>query len=215
MRLRIVTSSSAAVGCTAIVASRSAFVAPILIAIGEGLDHLAGLVAEDMRADHAVARRVDDELHDRALAAARERRLHRPEVGLVDVDDAVALDRLALGEADRADLRRREHRARDILVVDARRRRRRTDDRPAAWPSRIATGVRLMRLVTSPTAWIEGTLVVEPRRRRPRRPRRARRRPPRGPSPCGVGRAAGGDQDLIEPRVVAVGEFHFEPRAAP
>ena len=86
---------------------------------GERLDRLARRVAEDVRAHDPVGRRVDDELHQRALGAARNRRLHRPEIGLVDVDDRETLGRLGLGEPDRADLRGGEHRVGDEVVIDA------------------------------------------------------------------------------------------------
>ena len=82
----MVTSSSAAVGCTAMVASKSALVAPIFTAMPSELDHLAGVRPDDMAADHAVGRAVDHELHERAGVAPGQRRLHRPERGLVDVD---------------------------------------------------------------------------------------------------------------------------------
>ena len=100
------------------VASRSALVAFIFTAIAEELDHLARFMAEDMRAEHAIGRAVDDELHDRMFAPARQRRLHRAEARAIDVDDVVALARLGLRQADGADFGRREHRARHVLMVD-------------------------------------------------------------------------------------------------
>ena len=66
----MVTSSSAAVGCTAIVASKSALVAPIFIGDAEHLRELARIVAEDVDAEHLVALAVDDDLHHRLLLAA-------------------------------------------------------------------------------------------------------------------------------------------------
>ena len=84
----------------------------------EELDHFARFVAENMRAEHAVVGAVDDKLHDRMLAAARQRRLHRAEARAIDVDDVVALARLGLRQADGADFGRREDRARHGFVID-------------------------------------------------------------------------------------------------
>ena len=55
--VRIVTSSSAAVGCSAMVASKSALVAFIFTRDGDGLDDLGGGVADDVTAEHAVGGR--------------------------------------------------------------------------------------------------------------------------------------------------------------
>ena len=82
------------------------------------LDHLARAFADDVAADHAVGRGVDHELHQHAARIARQRRLERPEVRLVDVDAGEALARLGLGEPDDADLRLGEHRGRNVDVVD-------------------------------------------------------------------------------------------------
>ena len=55
--VRMVTSSSAAVGCSAMVASKSALVAFILMAMRDQLHHFGRAVADDVTADHAVGRR--------------------------------------------------------------------------------------------------------------------------------------------------------------
>ena len=68
------------------VRSKSALVAPIADGDADELDHLAGVVADDMDAEHLVAAAVDDELHQHAVVAAGQRRLHRPEARLVDVE---------------------------------------------------------------------------------------------------------------------------------
>ena len=69
------------------VASKSALVAPIVIATATSWIISPASCGEDMRAERpSVGRAVDDQLHDRPLAAARKRRLHRPEIGLVDVE---------------------------------------------------------------------------------------------------------------------------------
>src|SRR5260370_5011574 len=71
-----------------------------------------------MRADDLLRRAVYDELHDRALAASRQRRLHRPEVGLVDLDLGEALKGLGLRQPDRAEFRRSEHDTGDRVVAN-------------------------------------------------------------------------------------------------
>ena len=71
-----------------------------------------------MTADHLLRLGIHHELHQHPLVAPRQRRLHRPEARLVDVDLAVALGRRVLGQSDRADLRRREHPRRNEIVVD-------------------------------------------------------------------------------------------------
>jgi hypothetical protein len=67
--VRIVTSSSAAVGCRAKVASKSALVAFIFTAIAS-LDDFGGGVADDVAAEHTVGGAVDHELHQHAGVAA-------------------------------------------------------------------------------------------------------------------------------------------------
>ena len=68
----MVTSSSAAVGCSAMVASKSALVAFILTAMAASLDHFGGALADDVAADHAVGLAVDHELH--------QHRVSRPDI---------------------------------------------------------------------------------------------------------------------------------------
>ena len=108
MRVRIVTSSSAAVGCTPSW-RRNRPSSPHLHRDAEELRHLARVVAEDMHAEHLVGSPIDDDLHRTVFFAARERRLHRPEMRRVDVDHVEDLARFLLGQADGADLRRREN----------------------------------------------------------------------------------------------------------
>ena len=85
--MRIVTSSSAAVGCSAMVASKSALVAFIFTAMATAWT-ISPPVADNVTAEHAVGRAVDHELHQHAGVAAGHRRLDRAEIGLVDVDMA-------------------------------------------------------------------------------------------------------------------------------
>ena len=83
---RIVTNSSAAVGWMPSVASKMRLGRARLHRHREALDRLAGVGADHVQADDAVVGVVDDELHQRALAAARQRVAQRPEVGAVDAD---------------------------------------------------------------------------------------------------------------------------------
>ena len=52
----------------------------------EALDRLAGVGADHVQADDAVVGVVDDELHQGALAAPRQRVAQRLEVGAIDAD---------------------------------------------------------------------------------------------------------------------------------
>src|SRR3954468_11859556 len=88
---------------------------------GDALDHFAGVGADHVRADDALAFRVDDELHERPILALGERELERTEVGLVDVDHAVALARLFLAQSHGCEVGMREHCGRYVVVVDRRR----------------------------------------------------------------------------------------------
>ena len=74
-----------------------------------------------MAADHATALAIDHQLVERAGVASGERRLHRPEARLVDIDDTQFLDRFGLCETDDAYLRFGEHRRRHIAVIHGRR----------------------------------------------------------------------------------------------
>ena len=85
---------------------------------GRHLDDLGCVLAEHVAADDLADSAVDDELHEHALVAPRQRRLHRAERGLVDVELAAALSRQMLGETDAGDLGRREHGRRDERVLD-------------------------------------------------------------------------------------------------
>ena len=85
---------------------------------GEHLRHFGGAVADDMAADDAVGGGVDDELHQDPGVTARHRRLHRLEIGLVDVDVTELRARLAFRQSHGADLGLREHRGRNVGVVD-------------------------------------------------------------------------------------------------
>ena len=60
--------------------------------------------------------RIDHQLHQHLLVAAGQRLPHRPERS-VDLESPKRSRRILLGQADRADLRLREHRGRDLLVV--------------------------------------------------------------------------------------------------
>ena len=100
------------------VASKSALVAPILIAMPSTWIISPASGPTMWQPTHAIGRAVDHELHQRARLAADEHRLHRPERGLVDVDPVEALARLRLGQPDDADLRLGEHRGRHVGVVD-------------------------------------------------------------------------------------------------
>ncbi len=74
-----------------------------------------------MRAEHALARAVDHQLHVGLLGVVAHHDLERAEHRLVDVHLPVALARLLLGEADGRDVRVGEHGGRHVLVVDGRR----------------------------------------------------------------------------------------------
>ena len=51
------------------------------------LRHFAGVMAQDMDAQHLVGGPVNHDLHDGLFRPAREGRLHRAEAGAVDVHD--------------------------------------------------------------------------------------------------------------------------------
>ena len=76
---RMVTNSSAAVGWMPTVASNTALVAPALSATAKSLHDLASIGANHVNAQHAVGSGVDDQFHQRALAAATQCVFQRPE----------------------------------------------------------------------------------------------------------------------------------------
>ena len=84
----------------------------------ERLDHFARGRADDVNAQHLVRFRMHDELHEGLFLAARQRALHGAEARLVDIDLAMGLAGLRLGQADRAQLRLGENGGRDDRVVD-------------------------------------------------------------------------------------------------
>ena len=67
---------------------------------GEALDDLAGVGADHVTADDAVARRVDNQLHHRHFVATTERMLQRLERRSIDVDAAELMTGLAFRQAD-------------------------------------------------------------------------------------------------------------------
>src|SRR6266481_9815650 len=89
----------------------------------ESLDNLAGVDAEHVRTQHAIAPAVDYQLHKGALVASAESMFQRPKRRLVDIHFAAGFARGGLGQADRAEGRLAEDCRRDIGVVDR--------DRPA------------------------------------------------------------------------------------
>src|SRR5262245_52090229 len=82
---------------------------------GQALDDLAGVGADHVRADHALALAVDDQLHKGALLLLAQRELERAEGSLVEVELAVALAGLLFGQADGGEVRIGEHRGRHVL----------------------------------------------------------------------------------------------------
>ncbi len=124
------------------------------------LSHFARRMAENVDSQYFVVRRVDQDLHCRTLGAAGQGRLHRPEIRRVNVDNGVASQRLFLAHPDRAQLGRRENSGGNIGVIHLDRFA--AEDcfgKSLAFPN--GDRVRLTRFVTSPTAWIESTLVRE------------------------------------------------------
>ena len=87
----------------------------------DALDDLRGVGSDHVAAEHPVGRPVDDQLHHRALLAAGERVLHRPEARAIDVDRADLDARLGLGQADRRDRRLAEDGGRHVGRVELRR----------------------------------------------------------------------------------------------
>src|SRR4051794_35347514 len=85
---------------------------------GDSLDHLTGVGADHMRADHLLAGAVDHELHEGALGLVAHRELQRPERSLVHVDRAELRARMLFGQADRGDVRVGEDRRGHGFVVN-------------------------------------------------------------------------------------------------
>ena len=147
------TNSSAAVGCTPIVASKSALVAPSRNASAKPWITSGASCADHVAAEHALAHAIDDQLDQPLLVAAAERVLERREPRAIDVE-------LADGARARSCSRQADARDRRLTRTppSARARSRCTRRSPpnivcaTAWPSAIATGVSAMRPVQSPTA---------------------------------------------------------------
>src|SRR5260221_7835613 len=78
---------------------------PDLCGDGDALDLLAGVGPDHVGAEDALARAVDDQLHEDTLLLLGERELQGAEVRLVDVDLAGALACLFLGQAHRRKVR--------------------------------------------------------------------------------------------------------------
>ena len=114
------TNSSAAVGWTASVRSKSRLVAPQVSATARLCTISGRIGAEHVDAQHAIADAVDHQLHVGARRFARERGLHRPEIRLVDIDRTLCRC-VGLGQADGGDRRIGEHRAGDGSMIDPRR----------------------------------------------------------------------------------------------
>ena len=134
------------------VASKSALVAFIFTAMATAWMISAARVADDVTAEHAIGGAVDHELHQHAGVAAGHRRLDRAEIGLVDVDVAELRARLALRSGPTVPTSGCENTAVGIVAWSTWTGRLPNTVSAKAWPSRIATGVRLMRWVTSPIA---------------------------------------------------------------
>ena len=114
---------------------------------------LAGVRADHVRADHALARPVDHQLHEGALLLVRHGELEAAERRLVDVDRAVALARPS---SDRPTVARLGLANTAVGTFSWSTASARCGTACASHiASAVATGVRLMRLVTSPTAWME------------------------------------------------------------
>lgn len=88
---------------------------------GDDLSQFRRIGTDDMAADDPIRSTVDNNFHQVTRIATGERGLHRPERRLVDIDTGELRARLRLGEADGAYLRLREHRGRNVGMVDLRR----------------------------------------------------------------------------------------------
>ena len=196
--VRMVTSSSAAVGWTAMVRSKSALVAPMVTAMPTSWI-ISPAPWPMMWTPSTLSVGVDDELHQHALVAARQRRLHgaearscrsstspqraAPSASVRPMTPISGVENTAVGIS-----------AWSTIVglppntVSAK-----------AWPSRIATGVRLARFGDVADGVDRGRRASansrRPGSRRPRRPSIAGGSSPR---PRGVRPAAGGDEHLVD-----------------
>ena len=83
------------------------------------LDNLAGVCADHVYAQDPVGVLVDDDLHQRLLATARQGVLQVDETGLVDFHVGVFLPGLFLGQAYRAEVGLAEYAGGDVAVIDA------------------------------------------------------------------------------------------------
>ena len=101
----------------------------------DALDDLRRVLAEHVRADHLLRRLVDHQLHQRLPGPAGQGVAHRRELASGRCPPAHARS-LLLGQPDRGDRRRGEHRGRHVPQRDGRAAGRRTACRPARGPRR-------------------------------------------------------------------------------
>ena len=116
--LRMVTSSSAAVGMQRNRGIKVGFLGAHSHGNGGDLSHFGGALADHVATDDLIGQAVDDKLHQYGRSAPRERRFERPEHGLVDVGTRQPGAGLRFGESDRADLGVGEYRRRHVAVID-------------------------------------------------------------------------------------------------
>src|SRR6187200_2935511 len=88
------------------------------LGVDELLDELRRPGADDVAADHLAVLRVADDLDEAGAVAVDRPRADRAVLDLADDDVVAGLLGLLLGEAERADVRRAERRARDVGVLD-------------------------------------------------------------------------------------------------
>ena len=195
------------------VASRSALVAFILTATPSELNHFSRFMPENMRADDAVRLPVDDKLHDRLFAAARQCRLHRTKARAVDVDDIELRARFGFRQADGADFGRRKDRRRHELMIDR---------AGLAAKDMIGVGVALAngdRRQSKTVGDVADRMDIGRRRRRKfvhlDRASLVERDADRlEPEALRVGAPAGGDENLIDGQILAVGQSHMQGAVA-
>ena len=111
VRVRIVTNSSAEVGWVPMVRVEVRLGGARDQGHRHGLHHLRRVVAQDVRAEHALARLVHHELHQRFAGPSRHGAAHGGETGHVDVGRP-QFGGFLLGESDRGERGRGEHRRR-------------------------------------------------------------------------------------------------------